>query len=249
MILALEPSGAYSWQHLTFVGSLIALMIFLAIFLGLRNRHKDVKEKNKVLIWAAILIDSIEIAKIVIFCIQAGSLAPLRTNMPLFLCSIQLIVIPLAAFTKGRLKEVSSDFVSIFGILGAILGTVGAAQNYNAYPVISVVNIASGLTHSIAGFASLYIMISGMASMKKENIIFTCLIMTIFCLLALGVNYLVDYNYMFLRSHDGTPYVIFYNMVGGNPVLYPMVVILVFYLYIGAFYLVWLLIKRKKNNK
>ena len=35
--------GAYSWQHLTFVGSLLVVMIFLGVFFGIRNRNSDIK--------------------------------------------------------------------------------------------------------------------------------------------------------------------------------------------------------------
>lgn len=70
----------------------------------------------------------------------------------------------MAAFCKGKLKETSLDFVFIFGILGAILGSLGAAQNYKTYLVLSFTNVVSNITHSISGFTSLYIAISGMAS-------------------------------------------------------------------------------------
>ncbi len=72
-------------------------------------------------------------------------------NLPLFLCSIQLIALPLAAFSKGRVKDASLDFVSIFGVLGMILGTYGAGNNYSAYPVLSFDNVVSGVTHAISG--------------------------------------------------------------------------------------------------
>ena len=66
---------------------------------------------------------------------------------------------------------------------------------------------------------------------------------------AYTVNILIDYNYIFLMAGDGTPYDIFYNMVGGHPVLYPLIVVLLFLLYITAFYQAFYLIqkKRKKN--
>ena len=44
------PEGKYTWQHLTFVLSLIAVMIALAIVLGMYYRHKDIKSKNKVFV-------------------------------------------------------------------------------------------------------------------------------------------------------------------------------------------------------
>lgn len=243
------PEGAYSWQHLTFVFVLMALMIFLAVFLGLRYKNKDEKTKNKVLIAAAILIDTIEIFKLIIFCIRGEGIAELRTNLPLFLCSIQLIALPLAAFTKGRVKEAALDFVFVFGILGGMMGIIGAAQNFNAYPVIGIDNIASGLTHSIAGFASLYIGFSGSASMKKKNIPFTYGILIFFMALAFVANILLDYNYMFLRRADGTPYQLFYDLVGGHPVIYPLIVVVLFLAYIAVFYLIFGLIKGRKGKK
>ena len=164
------PEGYMSWQHITFVTSLMLIMIGLAVFLGLKNRHKDVKIRNKVLVYVAILINVIEITRIVLACIKQRDPMVWKYYLPFFLCSIQFIAIPLAAFSKGRLKEAALDFVFIFGILGAVLGTYGAGQDYNAYPILSWDNITSGLTHAIAGFTSLYIVISGMASMKKKNI-------------------------------------------------------------------------------
>ena len=56
--------GWFSWQHVVFVSSLMLIMLGLAIWLGLRNRRRDEKSKNKVLIAAAFLIDGFEIFKI-----------------------------------------------------------------------------------------------------------------------------------------------------------------------------------------
>ena len=225
------PEGYMSWQHITFVTSLMVIMIALAIILGLNKRHKSEQEKNKVLVIAAILIDAFEIFKIVLLCFRGHSLNAILLNLPLFLCSIQLITIPLAAFCKGRLKEASLDFVFIFGILGAVAGTYGAGQNYSCYPVL---------------FSSLYIVISGMASMKKENILISFGILIGFCVLAYIADITIPYNYMFLMRGDGTPYDIFYNLVNGNRVLYPMIVVVLFLAYISIFYLVYFLIQKKK---
>lgn len=240
------PEGFMSWQHLVFVTSLMAIMIGLAIYLGRKNRNADYKSKNKVLIIAAIMIDAFEIFKIILCGIRTEDtfISSVLHNLPLFLCSIQLITIPLAAFLKkGKFKDACLDFVLIFGILGAVLGTYGAAQNYGCYPVLSFDNVVSGITHSISGFASLYIAISGMASMKKKNIPISFAILLGFCVAAFTANKLVDYNYMFLVRGDGTPYDIFYNMVGGNPVLYPIIVVLLFIVYISIFYYIFMLIR------
>ena len=248
-----EPEGAYSWQHLTFVSSLMLLMVLLAVFLGKKNRNASLKKKNQVLVVSAVLIVFVELTKIVFNCYEAGSISNIRSNLPLFLCSIQLIAIPLAAATKGRLKEASLDFVFVFGILGAVLGTFGAAQNYGTYPVLSFINVNSGITHSISGFCSLYIVISGMASMKKKNIWITMSTMFAFAIAAFVVNK-VNYpdgyqsNYMFLTRGDGTPYDILYNLVGGNQILYPIGVVALFVVYIIVFYALFNLFAKSENK-
>lgn len=239
--------GYMSWQHLTFVTVLMVLMIASAVYLGRRNRSRSDKDKNKVLIITAILIDAFELFKIVLLCFRSGDPFDWLNNLPLFLCSIQLITIPLAAFTRGRLKESSLDFVLIFGVLGAVLGTYAAGNNYGSYPVLSFDNVVSGLTHSLAGFAALYIGFSGMVSMKKKNMPITFSILIGFCVAAFVANKLLDYNYMFLVSGDGTPYDILYNLVGGNAVLYPLLVVLLFILYITLFYSVYFLIQKRKS--
>ena len=243
------PEGYFSWQHVTFVTALMAIMVTAAVFLGTKNRNADEKTKNKVLMVAAIAIDAFELFKIVLCCIRAKDPMAWKYDLPLFLCSIQLITIPLSAFAKGRLKQTALDFVFIFGILGAVLGTYGAGQNYACYPVLSFDNVVSGITHSISGFASLYIVISGMESMQKENMPFCFAILGGFCAAAYITNVIIDYNYMFLMRGDGTPYDIFYNLVNGHPVLYPVLVVALFILYISLFYVVYFAIKKKNLEK
>jgi hypothetical protein len=114
--------GFLSWQHLLFVTSLMVIMVTCAVLLGKRNKAADLKTKNRVLIWAAFLIDGFELFKIFLLCYRSESFSPILHNLPLFLCSIQLLAIPMAAFSKGIIKEACLDFVCIFGIAGAILG-------------------------------------------------------------------------------------------------------------------------------
>lgn len=245
-----EPEGYLSPQHLIFTIGLVLSMFALAILLGLRNKNRSDKEKNRPLIVAAILMDAVEIFKIVVMLYRSDDPSTSWHNLlPLFLCSIQLITIPLAAFAKGRLREAALDFVLIFGLLGGVLGTVGAGQNYNAYPVLSIDNVASGLTHCISGFSSLYIGLSGLASMKKQNVWITYTILGIFCIPAYLANISWDTNYMFLMQGDGTPYDILYNLMGGSPVLYPMAVVGLFLIYITVFYCAFFVSDRNKLRK
>ena len=245
-----EPEGFLSPEHLIFTLSLVLFTLGMAIVLGIRNKNRTDIVKNRPLIAAALLMDAVEIFKIVVMIYRSDTPATAWHHLlPLFLCSIQLITIPLAAFAKGRLREAALDFVLIFGLLGGLLGTVGAAQNYGCYPVMSIDNVASGVTHCISAFASLYIGLSGLASLKKRNVWITYLILGIFCVPAYLANISWGTNYMFLMQGDGTPYDILYNLLGGSPILYPVAVIGLFILYITAFYGVFFLIDRKRSKK
>lgn len=241
-----EAEGAWSAPHLIFVTAVLLLMVGLAVWIGRRYRNATPEKKNRVLLFAAILINSFELVKIVVLCIRCQDVLHFRYVLPLFLCSIQLIAIPMAALTHGRLKEACLDFVLTFGILGAVFGTVGATQNYASYPVISMDNVFSAITHSISGLASLYIAISGMVSMKRKNFPITLSILLGFAVTAYIANLLIGYNYMFLMYHDGTPYSIFYDLVGGSPVLYPLTIVLIFVVYLLLFY--WLVDLRRRRR-
>lgn len=244
-----DPEGYMSWQHLLFVSILMAIMVTLAILFGRKYRGRSIEEKNKVLLAAAILIDSFELFKLIIVCVRSADPLAWLYDLPLFLCSIQLITIPLAAVAKGRVKEAALDFVFIFGLLGAVLGTYLAGNNYGSYPVLSFDNVVSGITHSISGFSALYIVISGMESMKRRNVPITFGILGFFCISAYIANHVLDYNYMFLVRGDGTPYDIVYNLVNGNQILYPIIVVLLFVLYIIVFNVTYNLIKSRLAKK
>ena len=243
------PEGAYSWQHLLHVSILMVLMIGFAIFFGLKNKNKDEKTKNLVLVWTAFLINGFELFRIAFNIGASSDGLSWKKDLPLYLCSIQFIAIPIAALAKGRIKEATLDFVFIFGILGAVAGTFGASHIYNSRPVLSIEPFISGLTHSLSGFASLYIAISKMKSMKKKNIPLVICILLSFCALAMTANAWLDQNYMFLVHDEGTPYSIVYNWVNGNKVLYPMLVILLFIVYIAIFYTVYYLCKKGAKKK
>lgn len=118
-----EPEGYLSWQHLLFVTLICLTAILLGILFGKRCRSRSDAEKKHVLIWAALLFDALEVFEIVFLCFRSHDPLNWLKNLPLFLCSVQAFALPMAAVCKGRLKMAALDFVSIFGVLGMLLGT------------------------------------------------------------------------------------------------------------------------------
>ena len=245
-----EPEGFLSWQHLLFVGSLLVLMTIFAIRIGRNNRQRTPEQKNRVLAITALWLDGFEVFKLVLLCVRSGTVSILLENLPLYLCSIQLIAVPLAAFSKGRIREAARDFVCIFGVLSAFCGTVCAGHNFSTMPVLSFDCVVSGITHSLSGFAALYIMFADFAGLKRENMAATYGILLFFCVLAYASNMFVSTaNYMFLRHGEGTPYDLVYNLVNGNQVLYPLLVVGLFVLYITGFYYVVNFLRSKHSDR
>lgn len=237
--------GFLSWQHLTFVSTLMVIMTVLAVVFGKKMRNASPARKNIPLIAAAIIMDGAEINKVLLKCTLGEDPMCWMYALPLFVCSVQLITVPVAAFSKGRLREAALDFLFIFGLIGALMGTYAAGDGYGAYPVLSLDNVTSGITHSSIGFSALYIMIARMVSMKKENMWLSFMILIVFCLAAQIANEIIGCNYMFMQSGGGTPYDILYNLAAGHPVLYPVSVVLVFILYMTVFYGVYFLLHRR----
>ena len=89
------PEGAWSWQHILFTSIMIAIMIFLGIFLGRKYRNNE-RLKNRTIMIAAIAIDAFEVLKIIILCVRSGDVINTIYILYHFLCSIMLIALPLA---------------------------------------------------------------------------------------------------------------------------------------------------------
>jgi len=244
------PEGYMSWQHLLSVSIVFGLAIFLAIHFGLKNKMKSRKEKLKAVMIAAIVLDSVEILKLIVSVIITKNIAILLGYLPLFLCSIPLIVLPIAAFSKGRLQQASLDFMVMFGLLGGVLGTYLAGNIYSIFPVLHFFTLNSMITHMTSAFAGMYIAISGLHSFEKRNIMISIGILGFFMIAAEVVNLIntgYQSNYMFLSSGDGTPFTIIESVFPAHTVGYAISVALCMWIYLIGFSLVVLKIRKRKN--
>lgn len=247
-----EPEGWFSPAHLIYVSIMIAITVWLAVWLGRKYREKDLKSKTKVLGFAAVTMIACELFKIVLFCVKDQTIATVRDNLPLWLCSIVLFSLPIAAFGKGRAREGASDFTFCFGMLCAIAGTYLAGNYFNGSPVISFSVNMSVTTHCISGFSALYIGAAELWSLKKKNIWISFAILGGFEALALVTNLINDPhqdNYMFFRESDGTPFSIVETIVGGNQILYTAFVMALYFVYLTAFIGVVMLCRRAAGKK
>ncbi len=248
------PEGFLSPQHLLYVTLMIALAVFLAVFLGRKNRNREEKSKLRVLKTAAVLMVSFELLKIVLISVRNGDIWSIRGMLPLFLCSIHLITLPLASFSRGRLQKISQLFLFIYGGICCIGGTYLAANYFANSPVISFDPMVSVTTHCIAGFGSVYVAVSGLVQWNAKRACLSLSLLVGFMLLAALANAWnsptgYESNYMFLSHSAGTPFEICNTIVGGNQLLYSLFVAFLYIAWGLAFIAVCTLILNKKKKR
>lgn len=241
-----EPEPFLGWQHLLTVAIFLGVAIFLAVYFGRKYRHSEKNKKLKVLKIAAIVMVSLEVLKIVIISIRNQDALSILSMLPLFLCSMHLFSIPIAAFAKGKVQEAALTFLYIFGIISCLGGTVLASNYFGSSPILSFDLLVSVTTHTISGFASLYVIIVDLVEIKKGNILGCAIVLGIFELLAFGANQAnmginaamgkcYETNYMFLTRSAGTPFEICNTIVGGNQVLYTLFIAAIYFAWMGLF--------------
>lgn len=157
------------------------------------------------------------------------------------------------------MQEGVLDFVFIFGLLGCVLGTYLAGNLYETIPVIHFDTICSLITHSIAGFCSLYIGVSGLATMKRQNLWIPIVTLIFFITIAYGINQIPEtkignttiggYNYMFIQNYENTPFEIVFKIVSGINILYSLSIVLLMIIYILLFDLTYLKLRKIYYNR
>lgn len=249
-----SPEGYFSWQHLLAATLAFSLALTLALVLGLRQRRAPFAKKIKTVRLAALLIDGFELVKLTVLVIITREFATLRSYLPLFLCSIPLIVLPVAGFGKGRLQQAALDFLLMFGLLGGLLGTFLAGNIYSIFPVLHFEPLVSLVTHNISSFAALFIGISGLATCEKKNRGIAIAILGFFMAVAEIVNLLqtgsgFQSNYMFLSQSDGTPFLIVEGWFGARTVGYTIAVALLMWGYVLLFMVVFALLAKTRKPR
>ena len=253
-----EPAGLFSFAHIFTVTLTLAIFLTLAVFLGKKFKN-DPKKQNLVLLIAGIAIVTIQLSKNIYLLIETDNVLDcIIGNWPLYFCDIPIYVIPLAALTKGRFKQWCLDFMAICGLLMGFMGNYFAGNLYPVHAIISFSVFNALLNHSISAFTALFIWVAGMNKMEKRDIPYVVGILFAFMSIALVMDYTLEKNFMFFFSGDGTPFTIFYNLVGLSPdkeefqpaiILYQMIIYILQCGYVGVFYLVYYPIVNKISIK
>lgn len=275
------PEGYMSLEHILSVTITLIVFIAFAIILGIKIKNNS-KAINIVLVVSAILMIGLYIGRFsdvlyrnFVYYKDTNSLATeegvklffsnIVNNLPLFLCDMAIIAIPICAFTKGRVRTIFADFLGIWGIPMGFIGTYLAGNVYPSNCIISFGALTSLFIHVIPAFVSLFIFVVGLNTMERRNMYYVIGMFVGFMFFVLIYDYifnpLFDANFMFFFRGDGTPFDLYLLLVGVKPgteasliqlMGYQTLIILTQTAYMVIFYLIYFPIRKtvivKKDN-
>ena len=248
------PAGLFSWSHLLSVSIIFIGFVVLGFFLAKKYKDNPKGQRIVLIITSAFLL-TLVLMKIIFLLATSDDVAnTLLENLPLFFCDMMYFIIPIAAFSKGKVQDICFDFIAICGFMMGIMGNYFAGNIYVTHPAISYLSLINSFIHSIYAFAAMFIFKAHLNKMEKRNIPFTIGVLVIYMSIALLVDYLTGKNFMFLIGGSDTPFEIIFSMVKGNLIIYQIILYVLQCGYIGLFYLVYHLIiklisKRKAKQE
>ena len=249
-----RPQVTYlSWQQLTYVTAMVVAALIIGIVLGRRSRKKPFEKRITSLKVMSVVMVACELLKIAVICLRVHDISQARSLYPLFLCSIMLFALSIAAFAKGRLQKAALDFSIKFGFLCMVAGTYPAANMFPSQLLKFELNVST-VTHCLSGMGAAYIASAGLVSMEKRNRGISYAILVGFEILALAAdlwqrNSAYQSNYMFFMQSDGTPFIMYENFCGGTGPLYTILAFLTYPAYLLLFDTVYSLIKKRPGRR
>lgn len=224
-----DPAGYFTFQHLLTV-TISTVIFFGSAILCSFLFKKNAKNQNLFILIAGIalvVVYLVELVSIIAVGIYKNDniVKDLFNNLPLFLCDFSIILVPIAAFSKNRFRDILFDFIAIWGLVMGIVGNYFAGNIFGTYPALSLPCIISVLNHSVSGAVALFIWFSRLNKMEIKNIPWTMGMFTALMLACIDIGYAFRFkdstiqNYMFCFGGDGTPFDLLAQLVGYDQTL------------------------------
>lgn len=228
-------NSMFSVQHLLAIGMVICMWCILTILF----KDKSDEKKWRMLILISLLLPLTEGAQMLWY--NAVGQFSCGNTLPLHLCSLMCIILPVMTITKSRLLM---EYSYAMGLAPAFMTLLTPDVYY--YPSISFIYIQSMLVHGIICFIPIF-MVFGMGFKPDiRSLPKTISMLIAFALLVTPVNIVTNGNYFFLRfPAPGSPMEFFAKQVGSPWYLIPTFLLGCFLWVI--LYMPFVLLKRHKR--
>lgn len=212
----------YDGTHFAWLIGILMVVVVCCIW----YRKMDDKQKG---IWkktVAVLLLADELFKVVML-IVGGRYLP--DYLPLHLCSINIFMIAIHAWKPSRLLSNFLYTVCIPGALAALL-----FPTWTSLPVLNFMHLHSFTVHLLLILYPIVLTVCGELNPTARSIPRCLLFLAGMAVIALGVNLILDTNFMFLMyAEEGNPLYIFEQLWGSHLLGFPVLitaVLLVMYL-------------------
>lgn len=205
----LSPADAFAM----FGAAHIALLIFCGVFLLMTLHHlkkMPAGKAEKLIRMMAVAVPVLEFSH-TIWLYLCGHQSLIKL-LPLHLCAMQSLFIPLAVFTK---KTCFQEFIYATSVLGGIFGILFPTGVAEVYPLFHYQTIQTVLLHMLLILVPLALIVTGAFRPSARNFPKVLLIFLCVAFVAAVVDFSSGENYMFLNlPPQGTPLVWFYEYGG-----------------------------------
>ena len=201
-----ETFSLFGWEHILLLAAVAA-----ALFFGLRGiAFLEHSRAEQVIRTAAVCVPVLEFTH-TIWLYLTGTTSIIKL-LPLHLCAMQSIFIPLAVFTG---KRCFYEFIYATSILGGFFGILLPSGVAGCYPLWHYQTLQTALLHALLMFIPLALIRIKVFRPDIRNFPKLLLIFLCVALAAAAVDFGFGENYMFLRqAPEGTPLVWIYDTFG-----------------------------------
>ena len=184
------PYAPYSFGHFI----IILLAFILIYFLLAAARHKPQHTRRKWMYTGFGVMVALNAARLAWeLCVNEFTW---QESLPLQLCGIQMFLIPIALFAKGKPAIYIRECVFAYGIIGFSLAILIPFTTLLSYPLMHFRSLQGMLYHTALGFVCLLLPKTGFSpNVKNANKAFAVLLA---CAAITGtLNFLIGSNYLY----------------------------------------------------
>lgn len=205
-------STLFSFQHILTIGMIICVWIILILVF----KDKSVKTKWSFLTITSLLLPVLEIA-LMIWYKGVGHFS-LGYVLPLHLCSLMCVILPLMTLTKNKLLM---EYSYAMGLVPSLMALFTPDVYY--YPAFSFIYMQTMLVHGIICFIPIFLIFGLGFRPNIRKLPKLIAILFALAVMIIPINYFTDGNYFFLRyPAKGSIMEYFANIVGSPGYLVPV---------------------------
>ncbi len=187
------------------IAMIVLTLLIVALLIVFRNaKTSSVDKYIKVL---SIIIPILEIVKIVwetVFDIKMGHGFNYTGLLPLYTCSLFIYTLPLAAWTKGKVKDMAICWLGTIGIFGGLTNFY-LTQILHTYPFWTFATFMSLYFHFMMVFTGLFIVVTRYKKFEFKDVLSAWIPLAIFSILVIPVCYALKADYMLYYYGNGAP--------------------------------------------